>query len=44
MREGSSKPPRALVWGLAEAMAMRDGQGRKTGGGGNGMGKDREVG
>lgn len=44
MRGGSSKPPRALVWGLADAMTMRDGQERKTGGGGNGIGKDRAVG
>lgn len=39
----TSKPSRALVWGLAEAMAVRDGQVGKTGGGGNGMGKDRAV-
>lgn len=34
MREGSSKTPGALVWGLAGAIAMRDGQGGRTGGGG----------
>lgn len=43
MREGSSKPPRALVWGLTGAIAMRDDQEGRISGGGNSMGKGRAV-
>lgn len=43
MREGSSKTPGALVWGLAGATAMRDGQGGRAGGREERMGKGRAV-
>lgn len=43
MREGSSKLPRALVWGMAGTMAMRDGQEGRISGGGDSMGKGRAV-
>lgn len=42
MNEGSRKPPRALVWGPAGAMAMRDGQERRIGSGRDSMGTGGE--
>ena len=36
MRAGSHEPPGALVSGLARVLAMRDGQGGRTAGGGGG--------
>lgn len=44
MKEGSRKPPRALVWGPAGAMAMRDGRARRIGSGRDSMGTGQEEG
>lgn len=44
MRAGSHEPPGALVWRLARALAMRDGQGGRTAGGGDSTSKGRQQG
>lgn len=44
MRAGSHEPPGALVSGLARVLAMRDGQGGRTAGGGESISKGRQWG
>lgn len=44
MEQGSSKSPGALVWGLAGAMARKDGQERRTAGRRNSTGKGGAAG